>query len=130
MDYFRTLSVVLGTLMVLGGLWISLCPKQARAWVEKLYPEIRPRWVLTAGAAILVLTVWTWVQFFIRTSMYAFAVTLVVSLTMTKIVLAVLFYKKFREITMALMGELLALRVVMMSSAAIGTALLILGLFL
>ncbi len=127
MDYFKFLSMVFGVLMFLGGLGMSFQPRALDSWIGKLYPEERPGWLIAAGAVILVLTVWTWYQFLTRASMEAFVVTLVVSLTMTKIALAALFYKNFRGFTKALIKEPLAFRVVMMSSAAVGAALLALG---
>lgn len=130
MTYFRICSVLLGVLMVLGGCGVSLFPAAIRQWAPKLYSEKRPRWLFIAGMAALALMIWTWIRLFMAANMYAFAVTLVVSLTASKILWAVFFYRKFREITLTLLGEILALRVVMMSTAAIGVALLILGLFL
>lgn len=129
MAYFRVLSVFLGALMTLGGLGISLFPRQAKQWAEKLYPEMCPRWLMMASTVALALLAWTWYRLFNSVSIYAFSVTLVLSLTASKIALSALFYKKFHKITMALLEELLALRVVMMSMASVGFALLILGLF-
>ncbi len=127
MIYFKVCSIVLGVPMILGGLGVVLFPRQVREWVEKLYPEERPGWIVSASAVALVLTAWTWYQFLMRASMGAFVVTLVVSLTMTKIALAALFYKKFRAVAQTLMAEPLALRVVTMSSAAVGVAVVMLG---
>lgn len=124
MDYFKFLGSVLGVLMVCGGLGVSLYPGRVKHGMDRLYPEKRPRWLLGVGAGILAVTLWTWYQFLIDPAMGAFVVTLVMSLSMTKVVAAVLFYKKFREVTRTLMEETLAFRVVMMSSAAVGAALL------
>ena len=97
--------------------------------VAKLYPEQKPRWVAVLGAGMLVLAAWTGYEFLKHASVYAFAVTAVVGLSLLKTLLLFFFYKNMRTIVLALMTEELALRVVMLSSAAIGAALLMLGLF-
>ena len=58
-----------------------------------------------------------------------FVVTLVMSLGLVKVAPMVFFYKKSREFLMALVGEPLAFRVVVLSSASVGLALLAMGLF-
>ena len=92
-------------------------------------PEVRPRWIPIVGASVLALVLWTWVEFVKTVSIENFVVTLVMSLGLAKIAPLVFFYKKSREFLMALVGEPLAFRVVVLSSAAIGLGLLMMGLF-
>ncbi|MFH1208658.1 MAG: hypothetical protein V1673_03785 [Candidatus Omnitrophota bacterium] len=129
MTYFKILSVVLGSWMVLGGAWAAFSMEGLKRLILKLYPEVRPRWMPVVGMLVLVLVLWTWVAFVKAVSMENFVVTLVTSLGLAKVAPMVFFYKKSREFLMALMGEPLAFRVVALSSAAVGLALLMMGLF-
>ena len=129
MTYFKVLSIVLGAWMVLGGAWAVFYIEGLKRLVVKLYPEVRPRWMPVVGALVLVLVLWTWVEFVKAVSMENFVVTLVMSLGLAKIIPLVFFYRKSREFLMALLAEPLAFRVVVLSSAAIGLALLMMGLF-
>jgi hypothetical protein len=129
MTYFKVLSVVLGAWMLLGGLWVSIFPEGWKRLVLRLYPEIRPRWMPATGILVLLLVLWTWVEFVKAATMENFVVTLVVSLGLVKVAPLVFFYKKSREFLMALVAEPVALRVMMLSTAAIGAALLVMGIF-
>ena len=129
MTYFKTLSIVLGAWMMLGGVWAVLGVESLKRLIVKLYPEVRPRWIPVVGALVLALVFWTWAEFVKAVSMENFVVTLVVSLGLAKVVPLVFFYKKAREFLMALLAEPLAFRVVVLSSAAVGLALLMMGLF-
>ena len=128
MSYFKILSVIFGMAMVLGGLWVVLCRERVKGVIEKIYPEKKPAWVNISSLAALVLGIWTGYEFLVHPGSYAFVVTLVVSVTFLKVMLVALFYRKYRELVFGLMAEPLALRAVMLSSAAIGVALLMLGL--
>ncbi|MBU9888295.1 MAG: hypothetical protein KTQ49_00305 [Candidatus Omnitrophica bacterium] len=127
MDYFKVAGLILGMLMFLGGLAVSVFPGAVRSRILRAYPERRPPWLLAVAAVILALTLWTWFRFVTGTAMAAFVVTLVISLSALKVTFACLFYKKFRETAQTLMQETLAFRVVMLSSAAVGAALLFLA---
>ena len=127
--YFKFLSIVLGSWMILGGAGAVFFTEGLKRLIVKCYPEERPRWIPVVGALVLVLVLWTWVEFMKTVSMENFVVTLVMSLELAKVAPLVFFYKKSREFLMALVGEPLAFRVVMLSSAAIGLALLMVGLF-
>jgi hypothetical protein len=127
MTYFKILSTVLGSAMVLGGLWAVLCREQVKRVIEKIYPETKPGWVNISSFSGVILGGWTWYEFITHLSSYSFVVTFVVSLTFLKVVLVALFYRKYREFVFGLMAEPVALRAVMLSSAAIGAALLFLG---
>lgn len=129
MNFFKILSVVLGAWMVLGGVWAVFSVESLKRLTLKLYPEARPRWIPGVGALVLALVLWTWVEFARAVSMENFVVTLVMSLGLAKAAPLIFFYKRSREFLMALVGEPLAFRVVMLSSAAIGAALLVMGLF-
>ncbi|HNX67907.1 MAG TPA: hypothetical protein PLL75_00605 [Candidatus Omnitrophota bacterium] len=129
MIYFKILSIMFGAGMVAGGLWIVLGAAWWKSVFPKLYPEKKPAWVLLSMAATLALVAWTWGEFLTHPSAYAFVVTAVVSLALLKVLLLSFFYPKCREIVSGLLAEPLALRVVMLSSAAVGAALLFLGLF-
>ena len=129
MTYFKILSVVLGAWMALGGAWAAFSVGSLKQLTVKLYPEVRPRWIPAAGVFVLALVVWTWVKFARAASMENFVVTLAMSLGLAKVAPMVFFYKKSREVLMALVAEPLALRVIALSSAAVGLALLIMGLF-
>ena len=129
MTYFKVLSVILGAWMLVGGLWVSVFPEGWKRLVVKLYPEIRPRWMPVAGILVLLWVLWTWVEFAKAATMENFVVTLVVSLGLVKVAPLVLFYKKSRGFLMTLVAEPVALRVVMLSTAAIGLALLTMGIF-
>jgi len=129
MTYFKILSAVLGLWMVLGGAGAVFFTEGLKRFIVKLYPEERPAWMMAAGILVLVLVLWTWMEFVKAVSMENFVVTLVVSLGLVKIVPLVLFYKKSRKFLLALMAESLAFRVVMLSSAAIGLGLLVMGIF-
>ncbi len=129
MDYFKTLSVILGAWMVLGGCGAILFRAGLTGLVLRLYPEARPAWIKAVSVAVLALVLWTWVKFVQALSMEHFVVTLVVSLGLAKILPLVFFYKKTREILRALVEEPLAFRVVMLSAASVGAALLVMGLF-
>ena len=129
MTYFKFLSIVLGSWMILGGLWAVFSMESLKQLIVKLYPEKRPSWMKPVGALVLALVLWTWVEFVKAVSMENFVVTLVMSLGLAKGVPMIFFYKKFREILLALAAEPLAFRVVVLSSAAIGLALLMMGLF-
>ena len=128
MNYFKILSIVLGSCMVLGGVGVVFFVEGLKRLIAKLYPEVRPRWIPIVGAAVLALVLWTWIEFVRIVSMENFVVTLVMSLGLAKVAPLVFFYKKSREFLMALVGELLAFRVVVLSSAAIGLGLLVMGL--
>ncbi|MFA7255122.1 MAG: hypothetical protein WC133_03370 [Candidatus Omnitrophota bacterium] len=129
MTYFKVVSIVLGGWMVAGGLWAVLGSESLKQLVVRLYPEARPRWMKPAGALVLALVLWTWAEFVKTVNMENFVVTLVVSLGLVKMVPLVFLYKKSREFLMALTAEPLAFRVVVLSSAAVGLALLMMGLF-
>lgn len=129
MNYFKVLSVVLGSWMILGGAWAVFGVEGLKRLIVKVYPEERPRWMKAAGALVLALVVWTWVEFVKAVSMENFVVTLVVSLGLAKVAPLVFYYKKSREFLLALVGEPLAFRVVVLSSAAVGLALLMMGAF-
>lgn len=129
MTYFKILSIVLGSWMVLGGLWAVFFMESLKRLITKLYPEARPRWMLGVGAFVLLLVLWTWAEFLKSVSMENFVVTLVVSLGLAKVVPLIFFYRKSREILIALVAEPLAFRVVVLSSASIGLALLVMGIF-
>ena len=128
MTYFKFLSIVLGSCMVLGGVGVVFFVEGLKRLIAKLYPEVRPRWIPIVGAAVLALVLWTWVEFVKAVSMENFVVTLVMSLGLAKVAPLVFFYKKSREFLMALLAEPLAFRVVVLSSAAIGLGLLVMGL--
>ncbi len=129
MNFFKALSVALGSWMVLGGLWAVFSMRSLQRFAAKVYPEVRPRWVQAVGALVLALVLWTWVEFVRAVSMEHFVVTLVMSLGLAKVAPLVFYYRKAREILLALVGEPLAFRVVVLSSAAVGLALLVMGLF-
>jgi hypothetical protein len=129
MTYFKILSIVLGSWMVLGGVWAAFSMEGLKGLILKLYPEVRPRWMPVVGALVLVLVLWTWVAFVKAVSMENFVVTLVMSLGLAKVAPMVFFYRRSREFLIALVGEPLAFRVVVLSSAAVGLALLMMGLF-
>ncbi len=129
MNYFKVLSVVLGSSMVLGGIWAVFSMETLRRLVVKVYPEARPGWMKPVGVLVLALVLWTWVEFVKAVSMENFVVTLVMSLGLAKVAPLVFYYKKSREFLLALVAEPLAFRVVVLSSAAIGFALLMMGLF-
>lgn len=129
MTYFKFLSVALGGAMLLGGVWAAYYAAGVRSLIAALYPEKRPDWVPAAGLAVLALVLWTWVEFVRSFSLESFVVTLVMSLGLAKVLPMVFFYKKFRELALALAAEPLALRVVVLSTAAVGLAILIMGLF-
>jgi len=129
MTYFKVLSIALGAWMVLGGVGAVFFAEELRLRVPRIYPEAPPRWIPVAGMIVLVLVFWTWVKFVQAASMENFVVTLVMSLGLAKVLPMVFFYKKFREFVMALVAEALAFRVVILSSAAVGLALLKMGLF-
>ncbi len=129
MTYFKILSIVLGAWMVFGGAWAVFSAEGLKRLIVKIYPEVRPRWMPVVGALVLALVLWTWVEFVKAVSMENFVVTLVMSLGLAKAVPLVFYYKKSREILMALVAEPLAFRVVVLSSAAVGLALLMMGLF-
>ena len=129
MNYFKVLSVVLGSWMVCGGAWAVFSMESLKRLIVKVYPDARPSWMKSVGALVLALILWTWVEFIRAVSMENFVVTLVMSLGLAKGVPMVFFYKKFREFLMALVAEPLAFRVVVLSSAAVGLALLVMGIF-
>lgn len=129
MTYFKILSIVLGGWMVLGGVGVIFFGEKVKDLVARVYPEVRPRWMKPVGVLVLALVLWTWVEFVKAASMENFVVTLVVSLGLAKVAPLVFFYKKSREFLLALIAEPLAFRVVVLSSAAVGLALLMMGLF-
>ena len=129
MSYFKILGIALGLWMVFGGAWAVFSMEGLRRLIAKIYPEARPRWMMIAGALVLLLVLWTWVEFVKAASRENFAVTLVMSLGLAKIVPLVFYYKKSREVLLALVAEPLAFRVVVLSSASIGLALLVMGIF-
>lgn len=129
MTYFKILSIVLGGWMVFGGAWAAFSMGSLKRLVVKIYPEERPGWMKPVGALVLVLVLWTWVEFVKNVSMENFVVTLVMSLGLVKVAPLVFYYKKSREFLLALLAETLAFRTVVLSSAAVGFALLVMGLF-
>ena len=129
MNFFKILSITLGFGMILGGVWAIFFMEDLARFFARLYPEVRPRWIPIVGASVLALVLWTWVEFVKAVSMENFVVTLVMSLGLAKIVPLILFYKKTREILLAFVQEPLAFRVVVLSSAAVGLALLVMGIF-
>ena len=110
MSYFKILSIVLGSWMILGGVGTVFFAGGLKRLIVKLYPEERPGWMKTVGALVLVLVLWTWGEFVKAVNMENFVVTLVMSLGLAKGVPMVFFYKKFREVLMALIAEPLAFR--------------------
>lgn len=128
MTYFKILSIALGSWMVLGGAWAAFSMESLKRLVVKIYPEARPHWMKPVGALVLVLVLWTWVEFVRAVTMENFVVTLVMSLGLAKIAPLVFHYRKSREFLMALVAEPLAFRVVVLSSAAVGLALLVMGI--
>ena len=129
MNYFKVLSIVLGGGLALGGVGAVFFREGLTRLLLRLYPELRPGWIKTVGALVLLLVLWTWVEFVRAVTMENFVVTLVMSLGFAKIVPLVFYYKKTREILLALVTEPLAFRVVLLSSAAVGLALVMMGLF-
>lgn len=129
MSYFKILSLALGSWMVLGGVGAVFFAEDLKRLIAKIYPEVRPSWIPAVGMIFLALVLWTWVEFIKTVSMEHFVVTLVISLGLAKLLPMVFFYKKFREFLMMLVAEPLAFRVVVLSSAAVGLALLTMGLF-
>lgn len=129
MTYFRYVSIVLGGSMILGGLWVSFAQGWWNKVLVKFYPERRPLgFTLVAGAFSFFFLVTCY--FFIQNmSLGSFVVTLVVSISFLKTAAGFFFYPKVREMVFALMEEPLAFRVVMMSAAAAGLALLMMGIF-
>lgn len=129
MTYFKVLSIALGSWMVLGGVGAVFFGEGLKRFIAQIYPEARPRWMKPVAALVLALVLWTWVEFVKAPSMENFVVTLVMSLGLAKIVPLVFFYKKSREFLLALIAEPLAFRVVVLSSAAVGLALFVTGIF-
>ncbi len=129
MTYFKILGVVLGAWMVLGGASAAFAGECLKQLTSKVYPEVRPRWMVIVGTIVLVLVLWTWVEFARAASMENFVVTLAMSLALAKAAPMVFFYKKYREFVTALVAEPLALRVIALSSASMGLALLVMGIF-
>ena len=129
MSYFKILSVALGGWMVLGGLGAVFYVEGLKRLTAKLYPEGRQGWIPIVGAMVLALVLWTWMEFVKAVSMENFVVTLVMSLGLAKVAPLVFYYRKSREFLLALVAEPLAFRVVALSSAAVGLALLMMGIF-
>jgi hypothetical protein len=129
MTYFKILGIALGTWMALGGAWAVVSMEGLKRLTLRLYPEVRPRWLPAVGAFMLILVLWTWVEFAKAANMENFVVTLVMTLGLVKVAPMVFLYKKSREFLIALVGEPLAFRVIALSSAAVGAALLTMGLF-
>lgn len=129
MNYFKWLSIILGGGLVFGGAFVGLYPVFWKNTAPRIYPEKQPGWVLPVGLAALMLIAWTAFKCIQAANAYAFIVTFVAGLTLIKIMGIAFFYKKYREIALALIGETLALRTVMFCAAAIGAALLFLGSF-
>ena len=129
MDYFKVMGVALGAWMVLGGIVALFFMEGLKRLVAKLYPETRPRWMVTVGGLVFALVLWTWVEFVRAVNMEHFVVTLVMSLGLAKVAPLVFYYKKSREFLLALVAEPLAFRVVVLSSASIGAALLVMGIY-
>ncbi len=129
MTYFKILGIVLGVWMVLGGLWAVWGLESMKRFIVRTYPEVRPRWMFAAGVIVLALVLWTWGEFFRALSLENFVVTLVMSLGLAKAAPFVFYYKKSREFLMALVAEPLAFRTVVLSSAAVGLALLVMAFF-
>ena len=129
MTYFKFLSILFGAWMFLGGVGAVFFMESLKRLIARLYPEGRPRWIVIVGGLVLLLTLGTWAQFLKAMSLMGFVVTLTVSLGLAKVAPFFFFYNKSREILLALVSETLAFRVVMLSSAAIGLALLTMGIF-
>jgi hypothetical protein len=127
--YFKILSIALGAWMILGGVVAVFFVEGLKRFIVMLYPEVRPRWMPGVGAFVTAVVLWTWVEFVKAVSMENFVVTLVMSVSLAKVAPLVFYYGKSREFLMALVGEPLAFRVVALSSAAVGGALLAMGLF-
>lgn len=115
--------------MVLGGLAAAFLTDSLKRLAARLYPEARPGWAPVAAAVVLVLVLGTWGKFFLAMSMEHFVVTLVMSLGLAKILPLVFFYKETRGFVTALLDEPLALRVIALSSAAVGAAVLVMAIF-
>ena len=130
MFYFKWLSIALGAIMVAGGLWVVLCREAARRVAEKIYPEKKLSWVNLSSFVAFILVLYTWIALFLNFSSYAFVVTFVATLTFLKVILVPLFYGKYRLFLFGVFEEPVALRAAMLSSVAIGIALLFLGIFL
>ncbi|HOE68963.1 MAG TPA: hypothetical protein PLH16_04855 [Candidatus Omnitrophota bacterium] len=128
MTYFRILGIAIGSWMVLTGLWVVFRPAARKRMALAVTKEDRPRWVLHVGILWTVLFLVTIGMLFRAPTPAAFVVTFMMLLTLFKVIAGVLFWKRCREMVLALMEEPLALRVVMLSSAAVGAALLTMGM--
>jgi hypothetical protein len=128
MNYFQALSLIMGTGMLVGGLWVVFRPGAWQKLVFRVMSEKRPDWVLGVNAAWTLLVLFTWGMFFGEMALASFVVTFVMSLTLLKVLGSVFFWNQYREAALTLFREPLAMRTVMVSTAAIGFALLSLGL--
>ncbi|OQA57949.1 MAG: hypothetical protein BWY42_00231 [Candidatus Omnitrophica bacterium ADurb.Bin277] len=129
MMFFEYLSIILGGGMVVGGFLAAFWPGIWKNLIPRVMPEKRPQYVLWINVVWTALVLGTWAMFFMEMSSEGFVVTFVMTLTLLKVAGGAFFWKKYREMILALMVEPLAMKAVMLSTAAIGLALMTMGIF-
>lgn len=128
MNYFQALSLIMGTWMFVGGLWVVFRPEVWQKVAVRVMSEKRPGWILGVNVVWTLFVLFTWGMFFREMTAASFVVTFVMSLTLLKVLGSVFFWKQYRDMALALISEPVAMRTVMISTAAIGLALLGLGI--
>ncbi len=131
MTYFKYLSIILGSLMMLSCLWTLFRPKSYEWMALRLLPEKQPWWILVVGLAVLGWVGWTWVEFAAFRSPLTLIVSIIVSLTIFKVILLFFMYAQYRNMVIALLTtDRPALTVILVSYLVLGAGLIAIGLVL
>lgn len=97
MGYFQILSLILGVLVLMGGIWLLAAPASYRALAEKMIPEKRPAWFLLSAVLMAGLVIFSWFRCLENQEPAAVALCAVLSLTLIKGYFFVFHYEGFRR---------------------------------
>lgn len=130
MEYFKTLSIALGVLMILTRPMMHLLPKQWNEFeLNAAYTEKQPMWVWFVGLAGLFLVAFTWYKHYTAGVPNSLVITLVITLTLVKTSQVLFNYSRFREfIVKVLTRDRKTLVAINIGVTVMGAALILLGI--
>jgi hypothetical protein len=131
MNYFQILAIAFGSLLILTRPMFYLFPQRwAHIEMTHIYTEQRPAWVWPVAAFGLALVALTWVQYVRLDVRGSLIVAIVLTLTLIKTSQVLFNYQSFRAWAgRVLTSERRTLNLISVASAALGVALILLGLF-
>ncbi len=132
MNYFQTLSIVFGLILILTRTAIQFLPKQWNAFeLNTAYTEEQPRWVWYVGLFGFGLVAFTWYKHFTAGIPYSIVITLLLSLTLAKMSQVLFNYKQFRAfVVRVLEKDRKTLALINLFALFLGVGCLLIGIFL